>query len=1765
MLQFKRPRSLFMQSRIAPHRRGSTLVIVIALLGLLSFLGIVFFSFASQERASSEYFSNAAKFAIEEPPDVFNHMLRHVIVGPKNTPNERLSILFGGRHSMVPNMYGNDLSPYSGKGVTVVDAGSGVPGSPTHLGNPTDWLDFVDSPFARAHLNTDHGRDNYALRGSETPTPLPVPPEPDVDYTAPDINNLFLAYKGTAIREDGAGGIEQVPVIIPSFLRPQYMKTSVGNHSSGNSVPTDPDWITAFDGTFRNSAKFSARSFRPNPRHLAGRLSNGTEIFRYVTAGEAAGLGLVGGFPFIPLTDDQSAPFDPNSGAADNGPRGELGVWTGSNPNVYELDVDNDGDGIRDGIWLDLHFPVQETSTGQMYVVLHSVTIYDLDSLINLNVHGNLAGIDRLGNVTNAGPGLVRDGTIRDQFLSRSNQGLGPNEINPQWALRRGVRDPGTGQFITPINDADQYTGSYARTPSQDLEQANMEWLWLLAGRGNYNGAALEDILPGRWGEAEKVYRGFHQTKLVADLPRPGASGDSSQTTSVGVRFGGNYGATLSRQGYDDNADAMEGEYSLVDGRIWPFGHPMDYSGAGRTNGVFSNAFTNGQFAMSAGHPLRSLLHHNTMSTGPERWFQYYGYSVNRLMPTANPRYIFGQNETHDFGGTASDDLNLDPIYDPLLEDPLETIFDPEFAQGKADQIFSPADMAALHLRVTPTDSISERLTDLAPIAFGDETTITLSGNTFTVPNIGDKFTTLSNSLRRFPMSHDLGPDMRLGTADDGPRAWEHSADTDGADRVDTAGNQTPDGYPDGDNPNQTGEFPPKFGNTDSTGLPYSATDPFRPQVRRLLTHEVGDTRNSFGQLPISLNHILDVERNAQTPDELAQPIQFLRYMQRAGLRFRPLTEHPSALEGNVLTVTTIPTYDPATPVVFPPVTPEQREYWARRDRQKLCRDIFVLLYTTGGVQRTGTNIRDYRIANIPDDAEGTALYTHRQLREMAQFAVNLVDAMDADNVITKFEYDKNLGNGWNVDDDPYTVDSPEFPEPASSATTAEIDLYNQQTGDGRFREDGASRGIVYGVEAQQVAFGEVLAVGKPGPITIADHIATLYDDSAGRNHLYVELQNMQPTPVTLSTTESDDMDSAVWRIVRYDRKSTSAPATTPTTPLGGIGAQGRPFRAMGFRYAAAINQTIDGGDRYVIGTASDDTIASSDLFVDYDTDNTFELIAPVDPVGTLPTTTTVITDPAEASLQPRCDLDLIHDIHVNGFVMDNESGAATTTKGDFLTSVADYVGNTPMNDLHAGDFNGVSMGFDLVLQRRANPNLPSVDRGPVASRIAGEDPNPWIDVDYVRVEFKDLQIQDMDTAVELQNDRLPLISSDERAEPLDDSTRLAFASASTPAGFRYNTIGVPNNSAPSNGFQLWQPHFDRDFASPGEILNVPLFPQMHLTQMLDRARYSPYHQAFEDPRSPAGDPDPELLAGSAAKFLEPNFPNDTMNAVAEEARDNSWFRLFRFVEVPSRVHRMLGNYVSLDRVPGKLNLNTLRHWEVYAGLIDNAGVLDREVLATNQRVTIDRTLNEGNNPVNRDRWLEYLRSRDGQIATYNGTASVNMIVPGTLNARPFRSAGHFDQSSPESGIQSTILRQNPDDVGNGNPEWNRQLLEIGSRVQHQDSVISTTENTLPNTVQQHQLLSKILNNTTTVSNTFIVFSTAAYFEAVESPAGSGMIRVGSRIDLNTADGLAPFSGEGWQQRAVFIIDRTDAARAFDAGTGSIDWNRLVKARITVE
>ncbi|MEO1999050.1 MAG: hypothetical protein ABGZ17_27705, partial [Planctomycetaceae bacterium] len=530
---------------------------------------------------------------------------------------------------------------------------------------------------------------------------------------------------------------------------------------------------------------------------------------------------------------------------------------------------------------------------------------------------------------------------------------------------------------------------------------------------------------------------------------------------------------------------------------------------------------------------------------------------------------------------STGDNQYSNPRYNMAFEDPLEFLNDLERAVHPDDQIFRPSDLVPAHLASTDIGSaqttLSSRLSELAPFAFANGSTIS------------DRFTTITNSLRTIIHRHDLGLNLLNdgGGIDDGPRWWEWTSDFDADGR---------------------GEFPPRFGPPGSKIPPYTTTatstavppaaDPFRQVVRRLLTSEAGEARDLISQLPLSVNHILDVNRSSDTPLETSPA--FLEYMLRTGMRFRPLTEHPDANETDAAgvtaaaSVTTVPMDNTPTGIekalrTFPPKSFGDREFWARRDRQQLARDVYVLLYTLGGAQVTAGNITDYTVTNDPELALGASLYTHNQLRRMAQFAVNMVDAMDTDDVVTMFEYDKNLGNGWGLDDNAFTDTSTENP---SSPTAAATD-------DGMYPNDTPDRGVVFGVEAQQLSFSEVLAVrledfARHGNM-VADDAATKHPDASSamilampvtenqdRHVLHIELQNNQPYPVPLSVdgvtgnATTGNGHQAIWQIARFDRPTAGGGAAAPQEVY--------PDEEMFFMDG---NLDVPGGSHFTISMAS--------------------------------------------------------------------------------------------------------------------------------------------------------------------------------------------------------------------------------------------------------------------------------------------------------------------------------------------------------------------------------------------------------------------------------------------------------------------------------------------------------------------------------------------------------------------------------------------------
>jgi hypothetical protein len=66
-------------------------------------------------------------------------------------------------------------------------------------------------------------------------------------------------------------------------------------------------------------------------------------------------------------------------------------LWDGITPGQGQWDVDNDGDGIPDSVWVDLGMPVRSTADGRTYKPLFAILCLDMDGRLNLNAHSSLA------------------------------------------------------------------------------------------------------------------------------------------------------------------------------------------------------------------------------------------------------------------------------------------------------------------------------------------------------------------------------------------------------------------------------------------------------------------------------------------------------------------------------------------------------------------------------------------------------------------------------------------------------------------------------------------------------------------------------------------------------------------------------------------------------------------------------------------------------------------------------------------------------------------------------------------------------------------------------------------------------------------------------------------------------------------------------------------------------------------------------------------------------------------------------------------------------------------------------------------------------------------------------------------------------------------------------------------------------------------------------------------------------------------------------
>jgi len=280
----------------------------------------------------------------------------------------------------------------------------------------TNTLELGLLPNAAAYLATDG--------------PFPVDGGVDESYDAADYQNMFLAYLPVGARDLAN---TPNPELIPSFHRPalvnywyHWMEHTMGWGSLSAEDkwyailrPYGDDWQddptapqSVLDRVIDVKRKISLRPLREDhPNFTGGNLATNAlirdEIFNNNNLAMVIETYLE-----------------------------RIGPW----------DIDNDGDGVRDSVWVDLGYPVMRQRDGRLYKPLFAILCVDLDGRLNVNAHGNIfdAGDPDIAGEDNTGTALdpfdltpdrtnvlvYAGGVPVKTFDLPKGQGYGPPEIS---------------------------------------------------------------------------------------------------------------------------------------------------------------------------------------------------------------------------------------------------------------------------------------------------------------------------------------------------------------------------------------------------------------------------------------------------------------------------------------------------------------------------------------------------------------------------------------------------------------------------------------------------------------------------------------------------------------------------------------------------------------------------------------------------------------------------------------------------------------------------------------------------------------------------------------------------------------------------------------------------------------------------------------------------------------------------------------------------------------------------------------------------------------------------------------------------------------------------------------------------------------------------------------------------------------------------------------------------------------------------------------
>lgn len=464
-------------SRSRVQRRGVVLIVVLGMLGLLALVGVTFATFSGQAKVSARGFMLG-----QNRPDS-SEMMDFALAQLIDDTGNKMSAIRG--HSLKRDMYGNDaafngflaVDPNSGASFTF----STVSNTPFAGGAPNDPRAGLYGCVSNILLS-DPTYANYDFRRWIVRFPAQSPG--GGSYFAATSYEIIIDDKGqyNAFGPNGLSTQNRVfffaaisdPALPSPTVSGYYSVQGPTNQSTlispmpvGTAFTLDGRYLHAFNGPGMEglgAGMSRYANFRVNGNILA---ATGTDAPLYGNPNDPTTMcsmdedydacDLENWFMAVQSADGQVVipsfhrpgilVYDPNA----NDPLGASPYddWTSKSvfaaskilrpraidghdantfPNLYpgttgkiNYDVDNDGDGVTDSVWLDLGYPAKKSAGGKIVKPLFAFMIIGLNGKLPLNTAGNLQ---------------LRDGAGSPLFAHASHLGYSPSEIDLSFALQ---------------------------------------------------------------------------------------------------------------------------------------------------------------------------------------------------------------------------------------------------------------------------------------------------------------------------------------------------------------------------------------------------------------------------------------------------------------------------------------------------------------------------------------------------------------------------------------------------------------------------------------------------------------------------------------------------------------------------------------------------------------------------------------------------------------------------------------------------------------------------------------------------------------------------------------------------------------------------------------------------------------------------------------------------------------------------------------------------------------------------------------------------------------------------------------------------------------------------------------------------------------------------------------------------------------------------------------------------------------------------------